>query len=82
MMDRRHCYKDLLPLVVLVANECNNTGLFTLFKAATLQGMSNYVFVTYAYSVALLVLLPVTFFYRRFAPSLKLINMFLSSNFE
>ncbi|KAG4958832.1 hypothetical protein AAZX31_13G056800 [Glycine max] len=65
MMDRRHCYKDLLPLVVLVANECNNTGLFTLFKAATLQGMSNYVFVTYAYSVALLVLLPVTFFYRR-----------------
>ncbi|RZB45943.1 WAT1-related protein isoform B [Glycine soja] len=65
MMDRRHCYKDLLPLVVLVANECNNTGLFTLFKAATLQGMSNYVFVTYAYSVAFLVLLPVTFFYRR-----------------
>ncbi|KAL2335625.1 hypothetical protein Fmac_016838 [Flemingia macrophylla] len=65
MMDRRYFHKDLLPLVVLVANECNNTGLFTLFKAATLQGLSNYVFVSYAYSLAFLVLLPVTFFYRR-----------------
>ncbi|RDX65316.1 WAT1-related protein [Mucuna pruriens] len=64
-MDRRYFYKDLVPLVVLVANECNNTGLFTLFKEATLQGMSNYVFVAYAYTVAVLVLLPVTFFYRR-----------------
>lgn len=75
-------YKDFLPVVVIIGNEFNDMGTLTLFKAATLQGMSNYVFVTYAYSVALLVLLPVTFFYRRFAPSLKLINMFLSSNFE
>lgn len=64
-MDRRYCYKDLVPLVVLIANECNNTGLFTLFKAATLQGLSSYVFVTYAYSLAFLVLLPIIFFYRR-----------------
>ncbi|XP_014517574.1 WAT1-related protein At3g28050 [Vigna radiata var. radiata] len=64
-MDRRYCYKDLLPLIVLVANECNNTALFTLFKAATLQGMSSYVFVSYAYSLAFLVLLPITFLYRR-----------------
>ncbi|XP_061369728.1 WAT1-related protein At4g15540-like isoform X2 [Gastrolobium bilobum] len=64
-MDRRSCSKDLLPFVVLVANECSNTGLFTLFKAATLQGMSNFVFVTYAYALATIVLLPVSFFYRR-----------------
>ncbi|XP_027359016.1 WAT1-related protein At4g15540-like [Abrus precatorius] len=64
-MNRRYCYKDLLPFVVLIANECNNTGLFTLFKAASLEGMSNFVFVTYAYTVATVVLLPITFFYRR-----------------
>ncbi|MED6162431.1 hypothetical protein PIB30_070372 [Stylosanthes scabra] len=63
--NRRGCYKELLPFVVLVANECSNTGLFTLFKAASNGGMSNYVFVAYAYSVASILLLPLTFFYRR-----------------
>lgn len=64
-MDRRSCYKDLLPFVALVANECSNTGLFTLFKAATLKGMSDHVFVAYAYAVATIVLLPISFCYRR-----------------
>lgn len=64
---RRYCYKDLLPFVVCVANECSNTGLFTLFKAATLQGMSNHVFVAYAYTVSTIVLFPVYFFYRRYS---------------
>ncbi|XP_057758938.1 WAT1-related protein At5g40240-like [Arachis stenosperma] len=64
-MDRRGCYKELVPFVVLVANECSNTGLFTLFKAASNGGMSNYVFVPYAYSVSTIVLCPITFFYRR-----------------
>ncbi|TKY50394.1 WAT1-related protein [Spatholobus suberectus] len=58
-------YRDLLPVVVLVGNECNDTGLLTLFKAATLQGMNNHVFVAYAYAVATTILLPVTFFHRR-----------------
>nr|KYP50525.1 Auxin-induced protein 5NG4 [Cajanus cajan] len=40
-------------------------GLLTLFKAATLQGMNNHVFVAYAYAVATTILLPVTFFSRR-----------------
>ena len=67
VMDRRTFHGELVPFVVLAANECSNTGLFTLFKAASNGGMSNHVFVAYAYSVASLVLLPVTFFYRRLA---------------
>ncbi|KAK7266169.1 hypothetical protein RIF29_18811 [Crotalaria pallida] len=64
-MDRRFCYKELLPFVVILANECNNTGLITLFKAATMKGMSDHVFVAYAYAVGTIVLLPISFFYRR-----------------
>ncbi|XP_028778631.1 WAT1-related protein At3g28050-like [Neltuma alba] len=64
-MAKRHCYKDLLPFAALVTMECNNVGLNTLFKAATLKGMSYHVFVVYAYAVAAIVLLPVSFFSRR-----------------
>jgi hypothetical protein len=65
-MHRMYCYKDLLPFVVLVANECIITGVNILFKAATLQGMSKYVFVTYAYTFATIFFFPVYFFYTRF----------------
>ncbi|KAL2335626.1 hypothetical protein Fmac_016839 [Flemingia macrophylla] len=58
-------YRDFLPAVVLIGNECNDMGLLTLFKAATLQGMDNHVFVAYAYAVATIILLPITFFSRR-----------------
>ncbi|KAI5442492.1 hypothetical protein KIW84_011519 [Lathyrus oleraceus] len=66
-MDRRccNCYKDLLPFMVLVGNECIITGVYTLFKAATLQGMSKYVFVAYSYTVSTILLLPFYFFYTR-----------------
>ncbi|CAJ2665475.1 unnamed protein product [Trifolium pratense] len=64
-MDRSYCYKDLLPFVILVVNECMTTGVNTLFKAATLQGMSKYVFVTYSYTFATIFFFPVYFFYRR-----------------
>ncbi|XP_045812419.1 WAT1-related protein At5g40240-like isoform X2 [Trifolium pratense] len=64
-MDRTYCYKDLLPFVILVVNECMTTGVNTLFKAATLQGMSKYVFVTYSYTFATIFFFPVYFFYRR-----------------
>ncbi|KAK2407496.1 WAT1-related protein [Trifolium repens] len=57
-MDRRYYYKDLVPFVVLVANECIITGVNTLFKAATLQGMSKYVFVTYSYAFATIFFFP------------------------
>ncbi|OMP11540.1 Drug/metabolite transporter [Corchorus olitorius] len=61
----RYCYKDVLPFSAMVTMECLNVGLNTLFKAATLQGMSNYVFIVYAYAIAALVLLPAPFFSYR-----------------
>lgn len=60
----RYCYKDVLPFTALVAMECSNVGLNTLFKFATNHGMSRHVFVVYAYAVAALVLLPAMFLCR------------------
>ncbi|WRX20198.1 EamA domain - like 10 [Theobroma cacao] len=60
-----YCYKDVLPFSAMVTMECANVGLNTLFKAATLKGMSYHVFVVYAYAIAALVLLPAPFFSYR-----------------
>ncbi|KAJ1379124.1 EamA domain [Sesbania bispinosa] len=65
MARRWSFYRDLLPIVVIIGNECNDMGTLTLFKAATLQGMNNHVFVAYAYSVSTTVLLPLYFFTKR-----------------
>lgn len=65
MAPGRYCYKDMLPFVAMVSMECINVGLNTLFKAATLTGMSYHVFVVYSYAVAALVLLPSPFFCNR-----------------
>ncbi|RDY11922.1 WAT1-related protein [Mucuna pruriens] len=59
------CYKDLLPFGAMVTMECLNVALNTLFKAATLRGMSYHVFVVYAYAVAAIVLLPAPFISKR-----------------
>ncbi|GMY13446.1 WAT1-related protein At3g28050-like [Fagus crenata] len=64
-MRGRYCYKDVLPFTALVTMECINVGLNTLFKAATLKGMSYHVFVVYAYAIAALVLLPAPFISQR-----------------
>lgn len=66
-MAKRYCYKDLVPFGAMVTMECVNVALNTLFKAATLKGMSYHVFVVYAYAVAAIVLLPAPFFSQRFA---------------
>jgi hypothetical protein len=66
MTRRWSFYMDFLPVVVIIGNEFIDMGLLTLFKAATLQGMNNHVFVAYAYAVATSVLLLVTLFTRRF----------------
>ncbi|RAL46872.1 hypothetical protein DM860_005151 [Cuscuta australis] len=58
-------YNEVLPFAALVVMECINVGLNTLFKAATNQGMSNHVFVVYAYGVAAICLLPSPFFSTR-----------------
>ncbi|KAG6659448.1 WAT1-related protein At3g28050-like [Carya illinoinensis] len=60
-----YCYKDALPFTAMVTMECTNVGLNTLFKAATLKGMSYHVFVVYAYAIAAIVLLPAPFVSRR-----------------
>ncbi|KAA8548067.1 hypothetical protein F0562_004672 [Nyssa sinensis] len=65
MARERYCYRDMLPFTAMVIMECANVGLNTLFKAATMKGMSNHVFVVYAYAVAALVLLPSPFFSLR-----------------
>ncbi|XVF16472.1 hypothetical protein REPUB_Repub10bG0033800 [Reevesia pubescens] len=61
----RYYYKDVLPFTAMVTMECANVGLNTLFKAATLKGMSYHVFIVYAYAIAALVLLPAPFFSYR-----------------
>ncbi|XP_075673967.1 WAT1-related protein At5g40230-like [Castanea sativa] len=58
-------YKDVLPFSAMVAVECTNVGLNTLFKAATLKGLSYYVFILYSYAIATLLLLPLAFIFRR-----------------
>ncbi|KAH0969323.1 hypothetical protein GBA52_028778 [Prunus armeniaca] len=64
-MAGRSCYRDALPFMAMVTMECANVGLNTLFKAATLRGMSYHVFVVYSYSVAALFLLPAPFISNR-----------------
>nr|XP_027074631.1 WAT1-related protein At3g28050-like isoform X2 [Coffea arabica] len=59
-----YCYKQVVPLVAMVSMECTNVGLNTLFKAATVKGMSHHVFIVYSYALAAaLLLLPSTFFF-------------------
>ncbi|KAK7339422.1 hypothetical protein VNO77_20087 [Canavalia gladiata] len=64
-MAKRVCYKDFLPFGAMVTMECVNVALNTLFKAATLKGMSYHVFVVYAYAVAAILLLPAPFISQR-----------------
>ncbi|KAI5430665.1 hypothetical protein KIW84_035033 [Lathyrus oleraceus] len=64
-MTTKYCYKDLVPFGAMVTMECINVALNTLFKAATLKGMSYHVFVVYAYAVAAFVLLPAPFISKR-----------------
>ncbi|RZC28965.1 WAT1-related protein isoform B [Glycine soja] len=66
-MAKRVLYKDLVPFGAMVATECLNVALNTLFKAATLRGMSYHVFVVYAYAVAAIVLIPAPFISQRCA---------------
>ena len=49
----------------IVAVECTGIGLNILFKAATLKGISYYVFITYSYAINTLVLLPFPFIFHR-----------------
>ncbi|XVF60372.1 hypothetical protein PTKIN_Ptkin08bG0040000 [Pterospermum kingtungense] len=72
-MERRCSFKDVLPFTAMVAVECTFVGQSVLFKAASLKGMSYYVFTTYFHIVSTLVLLPLIFIFpsRVVLPPLK-----------
>ena len=61
----RYINRDVVPFVVMVAVECVTVGSTTLFKAASLRGLSFYVFVFYTYVVAALVL-PLSLIFGRY----------------
>ncbi|XP_022740896.1 WAT1-related protein At5g40230-like isoform X1 [Durio zibethinus] len=61
-MGRTYWYKDVLPCTAMVAVECSNVVINILFKAASSKGLSYYTFLAYCYTLATIVLLPVTFF--------------------
>ena len=74
-MDWRIFYKDVLPFCALTTVQCTEVGVNILFKAATLKGLSYYVFIVYSYAVsALVLLLPLPFIFHRFC--LKFPNQF------
>ncbi|OIV93892.1 hypothetical protein TanjilG_05595 [Lupinus angustifolius] len=57
-----HFYNDVVPFVAIVAIECIVVGVNVLYKAATLKGLSYYVFIVYSFSVSSIVLLfPLSF---------------------
>ncbi|CAA7021075.1 unnamed protein product [Microthlaspi erraticum] len=61
----RYFYRDVVPFAAMVLVECVTVGSNTLFKAATLRGLSFYVFVFYTYVVGTLVLLPLSLIFKR-----------------
>ncbi|GAB2216118.1 hypothetical protein Droror1_Dr00023886 [Drosera rotundifolia] len=65
MEEGRYWLKEMLPFSMMVALECTNVGLNTIFKAATNKGMSHYVFIFYSYGLAAIVLLPSPLLYRK-----------------
>ncbi|XP_050223078.1 WAT1-related protein At3g28050-like [Mercurialis annua] len=65
MAGRFYCYKDGLPFTIMVTMECVNVGLNTLYKAATLKGMNEHIFIVYAYAIAALLLFPAPFISSR-----------------
>ncbi|KAI4352303.1 hypothetical protein L6164_006567 [Bauhinia variegata] len=58
--------KDVVLFAVMIAAECSNVGVTTLFKAATDRGLSYYVYIVYSYLIStLLLLLPLPFIIPR-----------------
>lgn len=60
---RRYCYGELLPCAVMVGVECLNVGCNILFKAASLKGLSLYVYNTYYFTISSIVLFPFIFIF-------------------
>ncbi|MBA0666013.1 hypothetical protein Goklo_002470 [Gossypium klotzschianum] len=58
-------YKDVVPITAMVAVECSDVVLSILFKAASLKGMSYFVYIAYCYVLATLVFVPLAFLSNR-----------------
>ncbi|VVB04863.1 unnamed protein product [Arabis nemorensis] len=61
----RYFYRDVVPFAAMVTIKCVMVGSNTLFKAATLRGLSFYVSVFYTCAVATLTLLPLSLIFGR-----------------
>lgn len=62
----RYFTRDVVPFAAMFAVECTTVGSNTLFKAATIRGLSFYVFVFYSYVVSTLLLLPLSLIFGRY----------------
>ncbi|XAR51834.1 hypothetical protein NMG60_11006588 [Bertholletia excelsa] len=58
---RRYGSKEVVPFVVMVVAECAFVWEHTLFKAASLQGLSYYVYIAYSFAIAAILLMPPAF---------------------
>ncbi|XP_024032529.1 WAT1-related protein At5g40240-like, partial [Morus notabilis] len=57
--------KEIVPFAAMAAVELAAVGVNTFYKAATLEGLSYFVFVAYSYVLGTLVLLPLPFIFPR-----------------
>ncbi|XWS30338.1 hypothetical protein CRYUN_Cryun24cG0108800 [Craigia yunnanensis] len=64
-MARRYGYKEILPCTAMVAVECSNVVVSILFKAASLKGLSYYIFIAYSHVLGTLVFFPLVFLFNR-----------------
>ena len=62
----RYFSRDVVPFAAMFTVECTTVGANTLYKAASLRGLSFYVFVFYSYLVSTLLLLPLCFIVGRY----------------
>ena len=61
----RLCQKDDGIMTAMVVVVIADVGMTTLFKAASSEGMSSYVFLVYSYGIGALLLLPSPFITHR-----------------
>ncbi|CAL1357969.1 unnamed protein product [Linum trigynum] len=68
MRGSHHFQREVLTYSVMVGMQFSTVGINTLFKAATMEGMSPYVSVAYSYGIASLLLLLPTLFSHSSSP--------------
>ncbi|KAK8687955.1 hypothetical protein V6N13_086744 [Hibiscus sabdariffa] len=62
---------EAFPSLAMVAVECSNVVISILFKAASLKGLSYYIFTAYCYVLATIVFIPLFFFRNTVFPPLN-----------